>query len=162
MSNYGKTVTTLPDDALLQLLQQGDNSGYAMLYDRFGAMIYGGAAEELIQLNESTLWTGGPVRTNVNPGAYANLLKAREALFNGENYAKAYEYAKGMQGYYSESYLPFAAPNVMQGYLGPQLSISSVEASPFPGSARHDPFQFGLEICLLALSFDSSLLSHLP
>lgn len=73
---------------------------------RLGAMIFGGAAEELIQLNESTLWTGGPVRTNVNPGAYANLLKARDALFNGENYAKAYEYAKGMQGYYSESYLP--------------------------------------------------------
>ena len=30
---------------------------------RLGAMIYGGAAEELIQLNESTLWTGGSNRT---------------------------------------------------------------------------------------------------
>ncbi len=73
---------------------------------RLGAMVYGGAANELIQLNEATLWTGGPVRTNVNPGAYDNLLKARAALFNGEDYAKAYEFAKGMQGYYSESYLP--------------------------------------------------------
>ncbi|MES2891428.1 MAG: glycoside hydrolase family 95 protein [Bacteroidota bacterium] len=73
---------------------------------RLGAMIFGRVGEELIQLNESTLWTGGPVRTNVNPKAYENLLKAREALFQGEDYAKAYEYAKNMQGYYSESYLP--------------------------------------------------------
>jgi len=73
---------------------------------RLGAMVFGGVQEELIQLNEATLWTGGPVRTNVNPKAYENLLKAREALFKQEDYAKAYEAAKGMQGYYSESYLP--------------------------------------------------------
>ena len=73
---------------------------------RLGAMIFGGVTEELIQLNEATLWTGGPVRTHVNPRAYENLLLAREALFKEENYAKAYEAAKGMQGYYSESYLP--------------------------------------------------------
>src|SRR6478735_5399287 len=53
---------------------------------RLGAMVFGGVSEELIQLNEATLWTGGPVRTNVNPNAYANLLLAREALFNGEDY----------------------------------------------------------------------------
>ncbi|MEO8763534.1 MAG: glycoside hydrolase family 95 protein [Ginsengibacter sp.] len=73
---------------------------------RLGAMVFGGVTEELIQLNEATLWTGGPVRTNVNPKAYDNLLLAREALFKEENYAKAYEFAKNMQGYYSESYLP--------------------------------------------------------
>ncbi|MEJ7586761.1 MAG: glycoside hydrolase family 95 protein [Ferruginibacter sp.] len=73
---------------------------------RLGAMVFGGINEELIQLNEATLWTGGPARTNVNPKAYENLLLAREALFKGENYDKAYEYAKNMQGYYSESYLP--------------------------------------------------------
>src|SRR5436190_11698066 len=73
---------------------------------RLGAMIFGGVTEELIQLNEATFWTGGPVRTNVNPKAYENLLLAREALFKQEDYAKAYEAAKGMQGYYSESYLP--------------------------------------------------------
>ncbi|SHM59946.1 glycosyl hydrolase family 95 catalytic domain-containing protein [Mucilaginibacter sp. OK098] len=73
---------------------------------RLGAMVFGGVKRELIQLNEATLWSGGPVRTNVNPGAYANLLLAREALFKEEDYAKAYNYAKKMQGYYSESYLP--------------------------------------------------------
>jgi alpha-L-fucosidase 2 len=89
---------------------------------RLGAMIFGGAAEELIQLNESTLWTGGPVRTNVNPGAYANLLKAREALFSGEDYAKAYEYAKGMQGYYSESYLPLGDLVIHQQFKDSTIS----------------------------------------
>src|SRR6187551_569307 len=73
---------------------------------RLGAMIFGGVNEELIQLNEATLWTGGPVRTNVNPKSYENLLLAREALFKNEDYEKAYGYAKNMQGYYSESYLP--------------------------------------------------------
>ncbi|CAN5776008.1 glycoside hydrolase family 95 protein [soil metagenome] len=73
---------------------------------RLGAMVFGGATDELIQLNEATFWTGGPVRTNVNPKAYENLLLARAALFNNEDYDKAYGYAKNMQGYYSESYLP--------------------------------------------------------
>ncbi len=75
---------------------------------RLGAMIFGRVGQELIQLNEATLWTGGPVRTNVNPQAYANLLLAREALLKNEDYARANEYAKKMQGYYSESYLPLA------------------------------------------------------
>src|SRR5579872_1788217 len=52
---------------------------------RLGAMVFGGIGEELIQLNEATLWTGGPVRTHVNPGAYANLLLARDALFKEED-----------------------------------------------------------------------------
>ncbi len=73
---------------------------------RLGAMIFGRVGQELIQFNEATLWTGGPVRTNVNPQAYANLLLAREALLKNEDYAQANEYAKKMQGYYSESYLP--------------------------------------------------------
>lgn len=73
---------------------------------RLGAMIFGGTIDELIQLNEASFWTGGPVRTNVNSKSYENLLLARAALFNNEDYDKAYGYAKNMQGYYSESYLP--------------------------------------------------------
>src|SRR5690242_3048193 len=33
---------------------------------RLGAMIFGGVKDELIQLNEATLWSGGPVNTNPN------------------------------------------------------------------------------------------------
>ncbi len=73
---------------------------------RIGAMVFGGVKQELIQLNESTLWTGGPARTNVNPNAYANLLLTREALLKEEDYASAERQVKKMQGYFSDSYLP--------------------------------------------------------
>lgn len=75
---------------------------------RLGAMVFGRIQEELIQLNEASLWTGGPVRTHVNPGAYENLQIVRDALLKEEDYAKAYAYTKKMQGYYSESFLPMA------------------------------------------------------
>ena len=63
MSNYEKTATYLSDDdALLQLLRQGDNSGYSMLYDRFGAMIYGVikrivVVEQVKRIKKDTLMT---------------------------------------------------------------------------------------------------------
>src|SRR5450432_547451 len=98
---------------------------------RLGAMVFGGVQEELIQLNESTLWTGGPVRTNVNPGAYDNLLLAKDALFKEENYGKAYEYAKKMQGYYSESYLPLGDLVIHQSFIAhhPDNSLADASAS---------------------------------
>ena len=40
---------------------------------RIGAMIFGGVEEELLQLNESTLWSGGPVKASVHPEAYQYL-----------------------------------------------------------------------------------------
>jgi len=83
---------------------------------RLGAMIFGGVEEELIQLNEETLWSGGPVKENVNPGAYENLQLARKALFEEEDYTKANAYAKKMQGYYSESYLPLGDLKIKQDF----------------------------------------------
>jgi alpha-L-fucosidase 2 len=55
---------------------------------RIGAMIFGGVDEELIQLNESTLWSGGPVKTNVNPNAHQYLEQVREALLKEKIIAK--------------------------------------------------------------------------
>ena len=81
---------------------------------RLGAMVFGGIHNELIQFNEATLWTGGPVRHNVNPGAYENLLIVRDALLKEEDYAKAYQFTQKMQGYYSESYLPLADLHIRQ------------------------------------------------
>lgn len=81
---------------------------------RLGAMVFGGVGDELLQLNEATLWNGGPVRTNVNPGAYDQLQLVREALFKEENYTKAWELTKRMQGYYSESYLPLGDLHIRQ------------------------------------------------
>jgi alpha-L-fucosidase 2 len=72
---------------------------------RLGAMIFGGVNEELIQLNEATLWSGGPVEENVNPRAYEFLAPARAALARGE-YGRASDVVRNMQGHFSQSYLP--------------------------------------------------------
>ena len=73
---------------------------------RLGAMVFGRVNEELIQLNEASLWSGGPVSKNTNPNAFGNLAPTREALVNGD-YDKAYRLTKKMQGLYSESYMPW-------------------------------------------------------
>ncbi len=72
---------------------------------RIGAMVFGGVSEELIQLNEATLWSGGPVNTNPNPAAPDFLPKVRKAL-EEENYQEAEALAKKMQGLFTESYEP--------------------------------------------------------
>ena len=88
---------------------------------RLGAMIFGRIDEELIQLNEATLWSGGPVKSNVNPQAPQYLPLAREALFNG-HYAKANDLVKKMQGLYSQSYLPLADLVIKQSFKNNQVT----------------------------------------
>ena len=89
---------------------------------RLGAMIFGKVDEELIQLNESTLWSGGPVKTNVNLDAPSYLPQIRDALFNHEDYAKANELTKKMQGLYSESYMPLGDVIIRQNFNGEKPS----------------------------------------
>jgi len=48
---------------------------------RLGAMVFGGIEEERIQLNEETLWTGGPYETSIPDGAAAALLEIRRLVF---------------------------------------------------------------------------------
>lgn len=73
---------------------------------RMGAMIYGGVKHEHYQLNEQTLWSGGPRNWN-NPGAKKYLALVRAAALKGD-YKKADSLSKHMQGPYTESYLPMA------------------------------------------------------
>jgi alpha-L-fucosidase 2 len=62
-----------------------------------GAMVFGGVDEERIQLNEETLWDGGPRDTN-NPEALEALPVVQRLLFEGKN-AEATELAsKKMMG----------------------------------------------------------------
>lgn len=72
---------------------------------RIGAMVFGSVEDELIQLNEGSLWSGGPMKKNVNPKAYQYLQPLREALY-AEDFQKADELCRKMQGYFSESFLP--------------------------------------------------------
>lgn len=73
---------------------------------RLGAMVYGGIYEEHLQLNEETLWSGGP-QSYDNPEAYQHLPKVRELLEQGK-YIQAEELAEKMMGLpkYQMAYQP--------------------------------------------------------
>ncbi|WP_205509534.1 glycoside hydrolase family 95 protein [Longitalea arenae] len=101
--------------------QTSAQSGLSLWYDKpaeqwvealpvgnghIGGMVFGRVEEELIQLNESTLYSGGPVKQEINPNAWQYLSPVREALLKEQDYSKANELAKKMQGYFTESYMP--------------------------------------------------------
>jgi alpha-L-fucosidase 2 len=73
---------------------------------RLGAMVFGGVTSERLQLNEATLWSGGPRDWN-NPGARLVLPEVRAAALAGD-YVKATQLSKQMQGLYTEAYMPLA------------------------------------------------------
>ncbi|MFI0781069.1 glycosyl hydrolase family 95 catalytic domain-containing protein [Streptomyces sp. NPDC021212] len=50
---------------------------------RLGAMVFGGADSELLQLNEDTVWAGGPYEP-ADPKALASLPEIRRRVFAGE------------------------------------------------------------------------------
>jgi alpha-L-fucosidase 2 len=71
---------------------------------RLGAMVFGGVATERLQLNEDTLWSGGPRDWN-NPSARALLPETRRLIAAGD-YAAAGALCTQMQGPFTESYQP--------------------------------------------------------
>ena len=73
---------------------------------RLGAMVFGGLTIERLQLNEETLWSGGPRDWN-NPGAKEVLPEVRAALFAGDT-VRATELSRKMQGTYTQAYQPLA------------------------------------------------------
>ena len=70
-----------------------------------GATVFGGISTDKIYLNDLSLWSGEPVNANMNPQAYKNLPAVRKAL-QENNYKKAGELIKKLQGKFSESYAP--------------------------------------------------------
>ncbi len=71
---------------------------------RLGAMVFGGIAQERLQLNEDTLWSGGPIAGD-NPAARPALPAVRQAIFAGR-YEEADRLAKQLQGPFTQSYMP--------------------------------------------------------
>src|SRR5690625_6979204 len=49
---------------------------------KLGGMVFGNVKDEHIQLNEDSVWYGGPRNRN-NPDALENLPKVQELLFSG-------------------------------------------------------------------------------
>ena len=84
---------------------------------RLGAMVFGGVQNELIQLNEQTLWTGGPVDLNPNPEAPKYLPLVREALF-ADSIAKAVKLLQKIQGPNTNMYQPLGNITLQQQITG--------------------------------------------
>ena len=100
---------------------------------RMGAMIFGGIERERLQLNDDTLWSGGPKNWN-NPKAPEALAEVRR-LIGAEQYAEADRASRGMQGPFTQSYLPlgnlylaFEHGDVARGVYRRQLDIANAVA----------------------------------
>ncbi len=79
---------------------------------KMGALVYGGTDDNLIYLNDITLWTGSPVNHEEDAGASEWLRPIREALFR-EDYATADSLQKKMQGHNSQFYQPLATLHII-------------------------------------------------
>lgn len=89
---------------------------------KIGAMVFGGVEEELLQLNESTLYSGGPMKNEINPGVYKYLPEIRKALLVDKDYSKADALTRKIQGPFTESYLPLGDIKILQAFTGKSVT----------------------------------------
>ena len=79
-----------------------------------GAMVYGRIGDELIRLNEATLWSGTGADTDPIDGR-SLLADVRKALL-AEDWALGHELAKGLQGRDAEAFLPLGSLHLHQTF----------------------------------------------
>jgi len=84
---------------------------------KMGAMVYGAPDEDLIYLNDITLWTGKPVDTNEDEDAWKWVPEIRKALFS-ENYALADSLQLHVQGHNSQFYQTLATLRIKENKAG--------------------------------------------
>ena len=63
---------------------------------RLGAMVYGGVGQEMIQLNEDSIWAGPPV-PEVKESVQEEIDRVRQLLFDGK-YAEAQKLQQSLMG----------------------------------------------------------------
>ena len=78
---------------------------------KLGALIYGNPDDDILYLNDITLWTGKPYDREMDADAHQWLPAIREALFN-EDYAKADSLQLHIQGPNSQYYQPLATLHI--------------------------------------------------
>ena len=89
-----------------------------------GAMVYGGVHDELLNLNESTLWGGHGAENNPVPDGVERLAEVREALFN-EEWDRARKLLVPVQGPNASAYLPLGDIHIRQSSLPSLLKVES-------------------------------------
>jgi alpha-L-fucosidase 2 len=109
---------------------------------RLGAMVFGGLARERLQLNEDTLWSGGPKDCD-NPRARELLPEVRRLIFAGDYHA-ADELLKQMQGPYNQSYQPLADMHLAfaEGPAGDYRRALDLDTATATTSYTHDGATF--------------------
>ena len=85
---------------------------------RIGLTVYGGVEQETINLNEETLWGGGPTNTNPTPDASQYLPQVRELLFQ-EKWTDAQKLLRNIQGPNSQTFVPIGDLKLHQSISGP-------------------------------------------
>ena len=84
---------------------------------RIGALVYGGTDDNVIYLNDITLWTGKPVDRNLDADAHKWIPAIRKALFN-EDYQLADSLQLHVQGPNSQNYQPLGTLHIKDLGLG--------------------------------------------
>ena len=92
---------------------------------KLGALVYGGTDDNIINLNDITLWTGKPVDPNLDKDAHQWIPKIREALFN-EDYQTADSLQLHVQGPNSQFFQPLGTLHIKDLGLG---SVSNYHRS---------------------------------
>ena len=84
---------------------------------KLGALVYGGTDDDIIYLNDITLWTGKPVDRNLDADAHKWIPAIREALFK-EDYKLADSLQLHVQGPNSQYYQPLGTLHIKDLGLG--------------------------------------------
>ncbi len=95
---------------------------------RLGAMVFGGAEREQIQLNEDTVWAGPPVPED-RVGAYEYIEQARKLYFAGE-------YSKGQAVMQENVMGPRISPRSYQTLGDLRITMGGAESGPEAGYRR--------------------------
>ena len=84
---------------------------------KLGALVYGGTDDNIIYLNDITLWTGKPVDRNLDADAHKWIPEIRKALFN-EDYQLADSLQLHVQGPNSQHFQPLGTLHIKDLGLG--------------------------------------------
>ena len=84
---------------------------------KLGALVYGGTDDNIIYLNDITLWTGKPVDRNLDADAHKWIPDIRKALFD-EDYALADSLQLHVQGPNSQHFQPLGTLHIKDLGLG--------------------------------------------
>jgi alpha-L-fucosidase 2 len=84
---------------------------------KLGALVYGGTDDNIIYLNDITLWTGKPVDRDLDAEAHKWIPEIRKALFN-EDYELADSLQLHVQGPNSQYYQPLGTLHIKDLRLG--------------------------------------------